>query len=169
MTTTTIHPAEKSSRATLVLRIVRLLAITFVLLVGFGVASASAATANADTVAGDSVFGTEVECGGDSIYFTVNSDETEGSYAKIWVYDTVAEEWVTDDIWVEADYYATFNVADLTFEPGYYMVFVSYAQWNGYDYDYSGEYINAYEQYYSYTDHETSDFCYQGNDLSQDS
>ena len=72
-------------------------------------------------------------------------------------------------IWVEADYYATFNIADLTFEPGYYMVFVSYAQWNGYDYDYSGEYINSYDQYYSYSDHETSDFCYLGNDLSQDS
>jgi hypothetical protein len=164
--TTTTRSIEKSSRATLALRILRLVAITFALLVGFGVASASAATAHADTVAGDSVFGTEVECGGDSISFTVNSDETDGSYAKIWVYDTATEEWVTDDIWVDADYYATFNVADLTFEPGYYMVYVSYAQWNGFDYDYSGEYIDTYEQYYSYADHETSDFCYQGNDLS---
>lgn len=26
--------------------------------------------------------------------------------------------------------------------------------------------ISSYEQYYSYADHETSDFCYFGNDLS---
>ena len=167
--TTSTRSTQRSTRTSTVGRIARLLAITFALLVGFGVASASAATAHADTVAGDSVFGTDVECGGDQLFFTATSDETEGSYAKIWVYDTAIEEWVTDDIWVEADYYATFNVADLTFEPGYYMVFMSYAQWNGYDYDYSGEYITSYDQYYSYSDHETSDFCYLGNDLSEDS
>ena len=150
------------------LRIARLLAITIALLVGFGVASASAATAHADTVAGNSVFATEVECGGDSLFFTVNSDEVDGSYAKLWVYDPAIAEWVTDDIWIEADYYATFNIADLTFEPGYYMAFVSYAQWNGDDYDYSGEYIDTYQQYYTVDDSETSDFCYMGNDLSAD-
>lgn len=175
MTTTTAPQAvitttttARRSRRSIAVRIVRLLAITFALLVGFGVASASASTAHADTVAGDSVFGTDVECGGDYLFFTVNSDEDEGSYAQIWVYDTAIEEWVTDDIWVEADYYATFNVADLTFEPGYYMVYVAYAQWNGYDYDYSGEYIQTYEQYYDYSDHEASDYCYMGNDLSID-
>jgi hypothetical protein len=170
MTTTTAalhrNGTERSHRASVLIRLARLFAITFALLVGFGVASASASTAHADTVAGDSVFSTDVECGGDELYFTVNSDGDEGSYAKIWVYDTVIEEWVTDDIWVEADYYASFNVADLTFDPGYYMVYVSYAQWNGYDFDYSGEYIDTYEQYYGYHDHETSDYCYMGNDLS---
>ena len=56
------------------------------------------------------------------------------------------------------------NIADLSFQPGYYSVYVSYAQWNGYDFDYSGEYIDTYEQYYTATDHETSDYCYLGND-----
>ena len=168
MTTTNTAPAHRSSRVSLLQRVAALLAITFALLVGFGISGASAGTAHADTVAGDSVFGTEVECGGDSLHFTVNSDELDGSWAQIWVYDTAIEEWVSDEIWVEADYYATFNVADLTFEPGYYMVYMSYAQWNGYDFDYSGEYINTYEQYYSYDDHQASDYCYQGNDLSLD-
>jgi len=166
MNTNTTTQSVATTRTSLLKRIAAVLAIAFAMLLGLGVAGASASTAHADTIAGDSVFGTTVECGGDSLFFTVNSDEVDGSYAQIWVYDTTIEEWVTDDVWVEAAYYATFNVADLTFEPGYYMVYVSYAQWNGFDYDYSGEYINTYEQYYSYADHEASDFCYMGNDLS---
>ena len=162
---TTTAQSGTSTRTSLLKRIAAVLAIAFAMLLGLGVAGASASTAHADTIAGDSVFGTTVECGGDSLFFTVNSDEVDGSYAQIWVYDTTIEEWVTDDVWVEADYYATFNVAELTFEPGYYMVYVSYAQWdNGAgDWEYSGEYIDAYEQYYTSSYHETSDYCYMGN------
>jgi hypothetical protein len=43
---------------------------------------------------------------------------------------------------------------------------VSYAQWAGGDWQYSGEYIDSFEQYYSYSDYEVSDSCYMGNDLS---
>jgi hypothetical protein len=73
---------------------------------------------------------------------------------------------VTDENWVEADYYASYNIADLTFDLGYYMVYLQYAQWNGYDFDYSGEYIDTYDQYYSYADHQAESFCYMGNDLT---
>ena len=156
MTTTT------APRATLIRRLAAIVIATAAMMIGFAVAG-SASSAHADTVAGNSVFGSTVECDGDDLYFTVNSDETDGSYAKIWVYDFYTEEWVTDDNWVEANYYSSYNIADLTFEPGYYEVYVSYAQWNGYDFDYSGEYITSYEQYYTATDHETSDYCYLGN------
>ena len=160
---TTTAQSGTSTRTSLLKRIAAVLAIAFAMLLGLGVAGASASTAHADTIAGDSVFGTTVECGGDSLFFTVNSDEVDGSYAQIWVYDTTIEEWVTDDVWVEADYYATFNVADLTFEPGYYMVYVSYAQWNNGGWEYSGEYIDTYQQYYTSSYHETSDYCFMGN------
>ena len=153
--------ATTAPRTTLIRRLAAIVIATAAMMIGFAVAG-SASTAHADTVAGDSVFGSYVECDGDDLYFTVNSDETDGSYAKIWVYDFYTEEWVTDDNWVEANYYSSYNIADLSFEPGFYEVYVSYAQWNGYDFDYSGEYINTYEQYYTATDHDTSDYCYLG-------
>jgi len=146
-------------RTGIIRRLAAVIIATAALMIGFAIAGTAA---NADTVTGNSVFGSYVECDGDDLYFTVNSDEYDGSYAKIWVYDFIAEEWVTDDIWVEANYYSTYNLADLSFEPGFYEVYVSYAQWNGYDFDYSGEYINTYEQYYTATDHDTSDYCYLG-------
>ena len=163
---TSTAPATTSSKpVSLLRRVAAILVATAAMFIGFAVAS-SASSAHADTVAGDTVFGSTVECGGDELVFTVNSDADYGSFAQIWVYDTATQEWVTDDIWVDADYSATYNIADLTFEPGYYMVYVSYAQWNGYDFDFSGEYISSYEQYYDYYDHETTDFCYMGNDLT---
>lgn len=162
---TSTAPATSSKPVSLLRRVAAILVATAAVFIGFAVAS-SASTAHADTVAGDTVFGTTVECGGDELVFTVNSDADYGSFAQIWVYDTGTQEWVTDDTWVDADYSATYNIADLTFEPGYYMVYVSYAQWNGYDFDFSGEYISSYEQYYDYYDHETTDFCYMGNDLT---
>ncbi|MGS0684141.1 hypothetical protein ACVBEQ_03100 [Nakamurella sp. GG22] len=155
-----------ASRTRRLLRqITGIIVATAAMLIGFAVAG-SAATAHADTYAGDAYFTSTVECGGDALLFTVNSDYEDGSYAQIWVYDATTEEWVTDDLWVEANYDSTFNVADLTFETGYYMVYVAYAQWNGVDYDFSGEYIETYEQYYDYEYSETSDFCYMGNDLA---
>lgn len=150
---------------TLVRRLAGIVVATAALFLGIAVAG-SAASAHADTVAGSTVFGTTVECGGDSLVFTTTSDAQDGSYAKIWVWDDAAQQWETDDAWVAADYDASYNVADLTFEPGYYMVYVQYAQWNGYDFDFSGEHISSYEQYYSYADHEAASFCYMGNDLS---
>jgi hypothetical protein len=163
--TSTATTTTSSKPVSLLRRVAAILVATAAMFIGFAVAS-SASTAHADTVAGDTVFGTTVECGGDELVFTVNSDADYGSFAQIWVYDTGTQEWVTDDTWVDADYSATYNIADLTFEPGYYMVYVSYAQWNGYDFDFSGEYISSYEQYYDYNDHETTDFCYMGNDLT---
>jgi len=168
---TTDTPARTAKRTpgtawvTVVRRVVAILAATVAMLFGFALAS-SASPAHADTGAGDAVFSTTVVCGGDSLLFTVNSDVDYGSFAQVWVYDTATEQWVTDNNWVAADSFAGDNAADLTFEPGYYLVYVSYAQWNGYDFDYSGEYIDSYEQYYTYTDHAPSDYCYQGNDLT---
>ena len=164
MNTTTTGFVGRTAR-TLVRRLAGIVVATAALFLGFAVAG-NAAPAHADTVAGSTVFGTTVECGGDSLVFTTTSDSDYGSYAKIWVWDNYTQEWVTDDLWVEADYSASFNVADLTFDPGYYMVYVQYAQWNGYDFDYSGEYIDTYDQYYSYDDHQAESFCYMGNALS---
>ena len=150
---------------TLARRLAGIVVATAALFLGFAVAG-NAAPAHADTVTGSTVFGTTVECGGDSLVFTTTSDADYGSYAKIWVWDSYTQQWVTDDAWVDADSSASYNVADLTFDPGYYMVYVQYAQWNGYDFDFSGEYIDTYEQYYSYSDHEAESFCYMGNDLT---
>ena len=151
-----------SNKTSIIRRVAAIIIATAAMMIGFAL-SGSAATAHADTTTGNSVFGTTVDCGGDTLFFTTTSDEDDGSYAKIWVYDYITEEWVTDGNWVEANYYSSYNIADLTFQPGYYSVYVSYAQWNGYDFDYSGEYITSYEQYYTATDHETSDYCYMGN------
>ena len=164
MNTTTTGFVGRTAR-TLVRRLAGIVVATAALFLGFAVAG-NAAPAHADTVAGSTVFGTTVECGGDSLVFTTTSDADYGSYAKIWVWDNYTQEWVTDDLWVEADYSTSFNVADLTFDPGYYMVYVQYAQWNGYDFDFSGESVDSYEQYYTYADHETESFCYMGNDLT---
>ena len=151
-----------TARTTLIRRITGLLLATAAIFFGFALTS-NAGTAHADSVAGNAVFHSEIACGGDELVFTVNSDADYDSYAKLWVWDPATEEWVTDDYWVEADYYATANIADLTFEPGYYMVYVSYAQWNNGDWEYSGEYIDTYQQYYTSTYAETSDYCYMGN------
>jgi hypothetical protein len=153
MTTTT------TARIGIVRRLAAIVIATAAMMIGLVLAGSAA---HADTVVGNSVFGSSVECAGDDLYFTVTSDEVDGSYAQVWVYDPYVEEWVTDGNWVEANYYSTYNLADLTFEPGYYEVYVAYAQWNGYDFDFSGEYIDTYEQYYSIDDHETSDYCYLG-------
>jgi len=149
-------------RTTLIRRITGLILATAAMFFGFALAS-NASTAHADSVAGNAVFHSEIACGGDELVFTVNSDADYDSYAQLWVYDPGTEEWVTDEIWVEANYYATANIADLTFEPGYYMVYVSYAQWNNGGWEYSGEYIDTYQQYYTSSYHETSDYCYMGN------
>ncbi len=176
-TTTTATPAAIAHsasvmaprrRVTLLQRLAGILIATAAMLIGFAVAG-SAAPAHAETVAGAAVFDSLVECGGDQLFFTVHSDQDYGSFAQVWVYDPATEEWVTDEAWVEADANAGFNVADLTFEPDYYMVYVAYAQWNGADYDYSGEYIDTYQQYYDFESFESSDYCYMGNDLSLDS
>jgi len=135
---------------------------TTAMLVGFAVAG-SAGPAHADSTTGNTVFVADVLCGGDDLYFTATSDSYAGSYAKIWVWDPTTEEWVTDDRWVEAGAYASSNIADLTFEPGYYLVYLSHAQWNGDDWDFSGEYVDTFEHYYTGGDHETSDNCYMGN------
>jgi len=160
-TTGTVSGAAR----TLVRRLAGIIVATAAMLIGFA-AAGSAGQAHADTVAGDTVFGSTVECGGDTLIFTTTSDADYGSYAKIWVWDSYMQQWVSDENWVEADYYASYNIVDLTFDPGYYMVYVQYAQWNGYDFDYSGEYIDTYEQYYSYADHQAESFCYMGNDLT---
>jgi hypothetical protein len=178
MTTTTVTAAAPTAshssgsarrrRVTLLQRLAGILIATAAMLIGFAVAG-SATPAHAETVTGTAVFDSLVECGGDELFFTVHSDQDYGSYAQVWVYDPATQEWVTDDNWVEADANTGFNVADLTFEPGYYMVYVAYAQWNGADYDYSGEYIDTYQQYYDAEYSEVSDYCYMGNDLSLDS
>src|SRR5690348_338320 len=93
---------------TLIRRLAGLVVATAAMLIGFA-AAGSATPAHADTVAGSTVFGTTVECGGDSLVFTSTSDADSGSFAKIWVWDSYTEQWVTDGYWVEADYYASYN------------------------------------------------------------
>ena len=157
--------AVSGTARTLVRRLTGIVVAVAAMMIGFAVAG-SASQAHADTVTGSTYFTSTVECGGDSLVFTTNSDADYGSYAQVWVWDSYTQEWVTDGNWVEADYYASYNIADLTFDPGYYLVYVAYAQWNGYDFDYSGEYIDTYDQYYSYDDHQAESFCYMGNALS---
>jgi hypothetical protein len=157
--------AVSGTARTLVRRLTGIVVAVAAMMIGFAVAG-SASQAHADTVTGSTYFTSTVECGGDTLVFTTNSDADYGSYAQVWVWDSYTQEWVTDGNWVEADYYASYNIADLTFDPGYYLVYVAYAQWNGYDFDYSGEYIDTYDQYYSYDDHQAESFCYMGNALS---
>ena len=159
------NTVQARTARTLLRRLAGVIVATAAMLIGFA-AAGSATSAHADTVAGSTVFGTTVECGGDTLIFTTTSDADYGSYAKIWVWDSYTQQWVTDENWVEADHYASYNISDLTFDPGYYMVYVQYAQWNGYDFDFSGESVDTYEQYYTYADHETESFCYMGNDLT---
>jgi hypothetical protein len=165
MTSTITSPARHTSGTSLIRRVTAIIVATAAMFIGFAVAS-SASSAHADSVAGDAVFSSDIECGGDVLIFTVNSDHDYDSYAKLWVFDPYTQEWITDGSWVEADYYASFNTAEITFEPGYYSVYVSYAQWTDGEWQYSGEYIDSYEQYYTYNDYEISDSCYMGNDLS---
>ena len=157
--------AVSGTARTLVRRLTGIVVAVAAMMIGFAVAG-SASQAHADTVTGSTYFTSTVECGGDTLVFTTNSDADYGSYAQVWVWDSYTQQWVTDGNWVEADYYASYNIADLTFDPGYYLVYVAYAQWNGYDFDYSGEYIDTYDQYYSYDDHQAESFCYMGNALS---
>lgn len=157
--------AVSGTARTLVRRLTGIVLAVAAMMIGFAVAG-SASQTHADTVTGSTYFTSTVECGGDTLVFTTNSDADYGSYAQVWVWDDYTQQWVTDGNWVEADYYASYNIADLTFDPGYYLVYVAYAQWNGYDFDYSGEYIDTYDQYYSYDDHQAESFCYMGNALS---
>ena len=165
MATSPITSTITRSARTLARRVVGILIATAAMFIGFAVAG-NAASAHADTTAGSEVFGTVVECGGDALVFTTTSTADYGSYARLWAYDPVISEWVTDGTWVEADAAASYNVSTLTFDDGYYMIYLEYAQWDGYDFVFSGEYINDYVQYYTADDYDIESFCYMGNDLA---
>lgn len=141
-------------------RVVRGFAVLIALLAGFGLAG-FVGTANADEYAGDTAFHTEVECHTEGLTFITNSDAEWGSYAKLWVWDSYTEEWITDDYWVEADAYALYEVPDLALEPGLYFTYVEYAQWNGYDWDVSGEFIEEYTQFTGDVG-EVAPYCFVG-------
>ena len=75
-------------------------------------------------------FDTTVECGGDYIDFIVNTTDLDsGSYAKLYVFDPYTQEWITDDGWEEAGAYASYHFPDISFEDGFYSVYMAYAQW----------------------------------------
>jgi len=107
--------AVPGTARTLVRRLTGIVVAVAAMMIGFAVAG-SASQAHADTVTGSTYFTSTVECGGDTLVFTTNSDADYGSYAQVWVWDSYTQEWVTDGNWVEADYYASYNIADLTFD-----------------------------------------------------
>ena len=77
--------APARTARTLVRRLAGIIVAAAAMLIGFA-AAGSATSAHADTVAGSTVFGTTVECGGDTLIFTTTSDADYGSYAKICVW-----------------------------------------------------------------------------------
>src|SRR6476659_1950512 len=92
--------------------------------------------------------------------FSVNSDQESGSYAKLWVYDPVTTQWTTDGQWIDATRWSSFHVADLTFNPGYYYFYLTYAQWTASGWSYSGELVQHYDQVLGSDAHYASSTCY---------
>lgn len=145
-------------------RTAAVLAATGALTLGLGATLGGVAAA--DEVVGGENFTSVVECGSEGLLFASNSTADEDSFAQIWVWDPASGEWETDGNWVDASATAGYNLADLTFAEDYYWVYVSYAQWDGTDWQFSGEYVDEFVQYYpdgagSY-DYYASDYCILG-------
>ena len=121
----------------------RTLGTTAALVVAAGLATAGPAQAG---TAGGATFAPAVSCGASFVTFSVNSDQESGSYAKLWVYDPVTTQWTTDGQWIDATRWSSFHVADLTFNPGYYYFYLTYAQWTASGWSYSGELVQHYDQ-----------------------
>jgi len=120
------------------------------LALGLGPASPAAA----DSVVGGVQFGSSVNCGGSFLTVTTNSTVETGSWVLVWVWD--GTQWVHDSSWRDAGEWASFFTPDITFSPGYYSVYLEYAQWTGSDYSYRGEYAQSYR----YVTGAVSSACY---------
>jgi len=153
--------SRRASRALPVRAFARIAGVLFAAVLGLGLAGLNS-SANAETVTGGVEFETTVECGGDYIDFIVNTTDLDsGSYAKLYVFDPYTQEWITDDVWEEADAYAGYHIPDISFEDGYYSVYMAYAQWTDNGWVYAGEYMDTYTQYYEDSSW-TSSSCYMG-------
>jgi hypothetical protein len=135
----------------------RTLGTTAALVVAAGLATAGPAQAG---TAGGATFAPAVSCGASFVTFSVNSDQESGSYAKLWVYDPVTTQWTTDGQWIDATRWSSFHVADLTFNPGYYYFYLTYAQWTASGWSYSGELVQHYDQVLGSDAHYASSTCY---------
>jgi hypothetical protein len=78
--------------------------------------------------------------------FSVNTVRDNGSLAKLFVWDSVGNRWVTDGTWQDAGAWASWHAAGITFRPGYFSVYMQYAQYTTAGWQYSGEYIKTYVQ-----------------------
>lgn len=139
----------------------RIAGVLFAAVLGLGLAGLNS-TASAETITAGVEFDTTVECGGDYIDFIVNTTDLDsGSYAKLYVFDPYTQGWITDGVWEEADAYAGYHFPDISFEDGYYSVYMAYAQWTDNGWVYSGEYIDTYTQYFEDSSWESGS-CYMG-------
>ena len=120
--------SRRASRALPVRAFARIAGVLFAALLGLGLAGLNS-SANAETITAGVEFDTTVECGGDYIDFIVNTTDLDsGSYAKLYVFDPSTQEWITDGVWEEADAYAGYHIPDISFEDGFYSVYMAYAQ-----------------------------------------
>lgn len=147
----------KRNRSEAASRICRGVAVTATALVVMGFAVGGVAEAG---TAGGATFTPSVSCGASFVTFSVHSDRDEGSYAKLWAYDPSTQQWVTDGTWVDATSWSSFQTANISFVPGYYYFYLSYAQWTGTEWSYSGELINSYDQQLGYFEDTASPTCY---------
>jgi hypothetical protein len=102
----------------------------------------TAGPAAADTNVGGAQFSSSVNCGGSFLTVTSNSTADSGSWVLVWVWD--GAKWVHDSAWHDAGEWASFFTPDISFTPGYYTVYLQYAQWTGSGYSYRGEFAPSY-------------------------
>src|SRR5664279_6273218 len=114
--------SRRAGRALPVRAFARIAGVLFAAVLALGLAGLNS-TANAETITAGVEFDTTVECGDDYIDFIVNTTDLDsGSYAKLYVFDSYTQEWITDDVWEEADADASYHIPDISFEDGYYSV-----------------------------------------------
>jgi hypothetical protein len=114
----------------------------------------TAGPAAADSVVGGVQFSSSVNCGGSFLTVTSNSATDGGSWVLVWVWD--GAKWVHDSVWRNAGEWASFFAADISFAPGYYTVYLQYAQWTGSAYSFGGEFVRSYR----YVTGAVSSACY---------
>ena len=154
---TVTSPSRRPWSGELSSMIRRTMGLTAALVVAVGLTTAAPAQAG---TAGGATFSPAVSCGASFVTFSVHSDQESGSYAKLWAYDPATAQWTTDGTWVDATSWSTFHVADLTFNPGYYYFYLTYAQWTTSGWSYSGELIQSYDQILGSDAHYSSNACY---------
>ncbi len=107
-----------------------------VMLVG---AAGFAAPAGASTVVGGVQFSTSIDCGGSSMLVATHTPGNTSSYDRIAVYSYTTGQWYYETNWHLGNAYSFARTADFTFRPGYFKVYVYYAQYTTAGWVYSGE------------------------------